>query len=242
MAAPRSLVDFQVTVRETDLFILAASRELQSYAGERTVFYRRQVEHFLTLFPGVREQLGPFTPPAGALLPPVVRAMVDAGRQAGVGPMAAVAGAIAEAVGRDLLARSPAVLVENGGDLFLAGEREYTVAVFAGPSPFSGKIGLRLARPAPFAAGVCTSSATVGHSLSFGRADAVVVGAETAALADALATAGANRVRDRHDLQPVVEDLRSREGVFGAVAILGEQLAAAGELELVPLAGAAMDD
>ncbi len=242
LVAPRSLAVFQVKAGETDLHILAADRRLQALAADRVLFYRRQLEHFLGRHPQVREQLFPFAVPEGELVPPVVATMVQAAARAGVGPMAAVAGALAEAVGRDLQAHSPVVLVENGGDLFLAGEREYTVAVFAGRSPFSGRLGLRLCRSEPFAAGVCTSSATVGHSLSFGRADAVVVYAASAALADALATAAANRVRRREDLQPVVESLWEREDVHGAVAILGEQLAAAGEVELVPLATAVRDE
>lgn len=70
--------------------------------------------------------------------------MIAAGKQAGVGPMAAVAGAIAEAVGRDLLALSPVVMVENGGDIFLSGASSYTVGIFAGQSPFSGKLGIQI--------------------------------------------------------------------------------------------------
>ncbi len=119
--------------------------------------------------------------------------MAAAAQTAGVGPMAAVAGAIAECVGRELLEFSPEVIVENGGDIFLKVSHRRTVGIFAGDSPLTGRIGIQIeARDTPL--GVCTSSGTVGHSLSFGRADAVVVLAPAAALADAAATAIGNRV------------------------------------------------
>ncbi|RLB69248.1 MAG: UPF0280 family protein [Deltaproteobacteria bacterium] len=169
------------------------------------------------------------------LVPDVVAAMVAAAGKAGVGPMAAVAGVLAEAVGRDLLAASPVVMVENGGDIFLAGACSYTVGIFAGRSPFSGKLGIRLSRPEKFSAGICTSSATVGHSLSLGRADAMCVYADSAAFADALATAMGNRIRSAKDLDAVVKDTLAFDSVHGAVAILGDKLAAAGEVELISL-------
>jgi len=96
--------------------------------------------------------------------------MYAAAEVAGVGPMAAVAGAVAEYVGRDLLQWGEQVIVENGGDVFLSSTVERLAAVHAGTSPFSGRVALAVpAGRTPV--GVCTSSATVGHSLSFGRAD-----------------------------------------------------------------------
>lgn len=199
------------------------------------MYYRRQLELFLTQFPEVRFQLYPFEIPEYALLSRVVRSMIAAGNSAGVGPMAAVAGAIAEAVGRDLLTFSPVVMVENGGDIFLAGARSYTVGIFAGQSPFSGKIGIQINRPEKFSAGVCTSSSTVGHSLSLGMADAVCIYADSTAFADALATALGNGIRTKDDLEPAIQKSLAFDSVYGAVAILGDEMAAGGELELVSL-------
>lgn len=230
-----SLATFAVTVNESDLLIRAADVSLKKFAKERLIYYRHQLELFLEQFPEIRFQLYPFDPPEHALLPKVVRQMVLAGKQAGVGPMAAVAGAIAEAVGRDLLDRSPVVMVENGGDIFLAGASAYTVGIFAGQSPFSGKLGLRISRSEKFSAGICTSSSTVGHSLSLGKADAVCIYADSAAFADALATAMGNEIRTRADLEPTIRKALSFESVHGAVAILGDELAAGGDLELVTL-------
>ena len=114
--------------------------------------------------------------------------MVKAGKNAGVGPMAAVAGAIAEHVGLGLLKSTNHVIVENGGDIFIKTDAPLTVGIFAGKSSLSLRIGIRLSGgPKPMA--VCTSSGTVGHSLSLGRADAVCVAADSCAIADAAATA-----------------------------------------------------
>jgi hypothetical protein len=231
------LVDYNVAVGETDLYIQASASGLGDLIRARSVHYRRQVEAFLDLYPGVQFQLEPFTAPDEVLLPPLVRHMIAATRVAGVGPMAAVAGAIAEAVGRDLLVHADRVMVENGGDIFLAGQREYLVGIHAGPSVLSDRLAIRVWRDIPFVAGICTSSASVGHSLSFGRADAAVIYADDSVLADALATATANRIVRAADLRPAVQAALAVPGVRGVVAILGRDLAAGGDLELVSLGG-----
>jgi hypothetical protein len=148
--------------------------------------------------------------------------------------MAAVAGAIAETVGYALLEGSKEVVVENGGDLFMALDREAVVGIYAGESPLSMAIGIRLNGPVgPM--GICTSSASVGHSVSRGRADAACILSRSAAAADALATATANRIRRREDIAAAVDWARSREGVEGIVAIKGDRMGAWGAVEVVSL-------
>jgi len=151
--------------------------------------------------------------------------------------MAAVAGTVAEHVGRALRAHSREVLVENGGDLYLDVSAEVVVGLFAGPSPFSGHLGLRVrAKDTPLA--VCTSSASVGPSLSFGVADAAVAVGHPAAVADAVATALGNRIQGPGDLEAAVQWATSVCGIRGAVAVLGDRLAAAGEIEFTRVAPA----
>ncbi len=145
--------------------------------------------------------------------------------------MAAVAGAIAERVGRGLMPESTEVVVENGGDLFMSITRPRRVAVFAGESPLSMKLALEIA-PGETPLGIATSSATVGPSVNFGKADAAVVLAPNAALADAAATALGNRVRSRGDLEPALAWVLGIEGVRGALVVLGDQFAAQGGIDL----------
>jgi ApbE superfamily uncharacterized protein (UPF0280 family) len=141
---------------------------------------------------------------------------------------------VADEVGRALRRWSREVLVENGGDVYADVAEESVIGLFAGPSPLSGRVGLRLA-PEDTPVGICTSSGTVGPSLSFGRADAATVVARDPALADAVATALGNRIRSSADLEPAVCWAMAVPGVLGAVAILGDRLAAMGAVELVPL-------
>jgi len=163
---------------------------------------------------------------------PVVRAMIAAGRAYEVGPMAAVAGAVAQAVGEGLLRWSPEVIVENGGDVFLKMDRAVELGLYAGAdSPFSGTIRLRVETEGE-ALGVCTSSGTVGHSLSFGRADAVTAVAGDAALADAAATAIANRVESADDVERVLKEERERGLLKGLLVVIGKRIGAFGAVAL----------
>lgn len=232
---------FEVRIEESDLWISCRNSdfsflaELKSLAVERLLFYRQSLNAFLQRYPDWGESLVPVVAADYSLAPQLILQMMTASEIAGVGPMAAVAGTLAEAVGRDLIDLSPELVVENGGDIFLAGRTEYTLAIFSGTSRLGGQLGLRISASAPFSCGVCTSSGRVGHSLSFGWADAVTIVAENAALADAAATAMANLVQKKADLARVVEKALALDGVFGALAVMGDDLAAGGDLELIDM-------
>jgi uncharacterized protein len=230
MARP-GLVGFRVAVKETDLWVLAA-RDLSPEVRELVIQERQQLEAYIAAHPGFLTALTPW--PADPFAPPVVREMIQAAAAAGVGPMAAVAGTLAARVGRQLARLSPEVIVENGGDIFLAITQPATVALFAGASPLSHRVGLTI-DPCLSPLGVCTSSASVGHSLSFGRADAACVLAPDAALADAAATALGNRVQGPDTITPALDWVATLPDILGAVVIVGEKLGAWGRVELVPL-------
>jgi ApbE superfamily uncharacterized protein (UPF0280 family) len=225
------LVSFEVVVKETDLLIRAES-DLQPEAREAVHRCRHQIESYIAMNPGFERSLVPVEEDAFA--PKIIREMICSSRLASVGPMASVAGAVAESVGRELLARSGQVIVENGGDLFLASSRLRTVAIYAGASPLSMKLGLVI-EPGETPLGVCTSSGTVGPSLSFGKADAVCIVAPSAALADAAATAVGNRVRRETDIEEALDRGMEIEGVLGVLVIMGERLGAWGRVRLARL-------
>ena len=230
MARP-GLVGFRVALRETDLWVLAA-RDFSPEVRELVIQERQQLEAYIADHPGFLTTLIPW--PADPFAPPVVREMIEAAAATGVGPMAAVAGALAARVGRQLALLSPEVIVENGGDIFLAITQPATVALFAGASPLSHRVGLSI-DPSLSPLGVCTSSASVGHSLSFGQADAACVLAESAALADAAATALGNRVQGPDTIAPALDWVATLPYILGAVVIVGDKLGAWGRVELVPL-------
>ena len=225
LVKPAGLVQCSVKIEETDLQILA-EKDVSPQASKIVNHARSEISGFINRYPEFSRSLIPVKVPPDA--PQPVRMMDDAGRAAGVGPMAAVAGTIAELVGKGLADLSHEIIVENGGDIFLRSTHARVVAVFAGSSPISMKIGLNI-DPAPRGVGVCTSSATVGHSLSMGKADAVVVVARNAALADAVATATCNRVTLPSSLEPALQFATGIKDVMGAVIVLGKNLAAAGK-------------
>jgi len=157
--------------------------------------------------------------------------MCQAAAAAKVGPMAAVAGAIAQFVGVSLLTKTRELIVENGGDLFLVTSRARKVLIYAGKSPFSNRIAL-LTPGDGQPRGICTSSGTVGPSLSFGRADAAVIVARDALLADAAATAVANRVKEAAEIEKGIERAMAIPGVEGVLLIVGDKMGACGKIHL----------
>ncbi len=230
MARP-GLVGFRVAVKETDLWVLA-ERDFTPEVRDVVLQERLQLETYIARHPDFLPALAPW--PDDPFAPRVVREMITAAAAVGVGPMAAVAGALAARVGQHLAPLSREVIVENGGDLYLSIAGPATVALFAGQSPLSHRVGLKL-DPALSPLGVCTSSATVGHSLSFGRADAACILAKSPALADAAATALGNRVQGPDTIAPALEWIATFPDLLGAVVIVGEKLGAWGQVELVPL-------
>lgn len=227
--ASEGLVAFRVCVAETDLFI-SAECDLSRPARQAVQAVRTLIEQEIALDRLFLTSLEPLPTRKGC--PAVVKAMYEAAQAAGVGPMAAVAGAVAEHVSRALLPYSAQNIVENGGDIYIISQLSRVIGIQAGESPLSGKLGLAIP---PGSLGVCTSSGTVGHSLSLGKADAAVVVADEGARADALATALGNRVKTAADVQPALDWIQTAPGVRQALVIVGETLGVWGEFELTSL-------
>ncbi len=221
---------FEVSYRETDLWIAvdalsAASLDMLSFkrtAYQTVVSTRTCIVHYGSDYAEFLNSMDPIEDHAEA--PELIREMIHAGMMAGTGPMASVAGAFAREVGRVLLKTFTVreLIVENGGDIWVYAEEPIKLSVFAGSSPISGKIQVEIP-PENTPLGVCTSSGTVGHSLSLGKADAVMVASYNPILADALATGFANRVKSRNDVDEVIEDMKLCEAVLSGVIILGDK-------------------
>lgn len=227
---------FNIVFKETDL---AIGVDKESYTDSflslcewEVLKMRGDLETYITLQPEFRTSFFPLQLLPGA--PAIARIMAEAALIAGVGPMAAVAGAIAQAVGEKLTGQVREIIVENGGDIYINSSHPRIISVFAGDSKFSNKIGIRLAEnEGPI--GICTSSGTVGPSISLGKADAVVIKADSAALADAAASRAANQVQTKKDLMKAVNSVQNINGIRGILAIKGDQMAAWGNIELVPV-------
>jgi ApbE superfamily uncharacterized protein (UPF0280 family) len=223
------LVTFEVVCAETDLQISAAC-DLSAQAGVLVRELRHELEAYIAKYPRFGESYVPVDVDPGA--PEMVRAMADAADAAGVGPMAAVAGAIAERVARGLEPASSEVIVENGGDVFIISRQSRVVTVGAQGSPLSEQIAIRVER-GRMPAAVCTSSGKVGHSVSHGAAHAVTIVADDGALADAVATAVGNVVHGPDDIDAGLAKARSVPGVRGALVVVGDRAGVVGDVQLV---------
>lgn len=224
------LIRSHVWVEESDLCVLA-SADVTSLAEELLKEVRADLIAYLQRDERFRLTLDPYEPSFDA--PLVAVRMASAAKRFEVGPMAAVAGAIADCVGEQLSQHYPDVVVENGGDIYMRCDREALVSIYAGEhSPFSGNLRF-IVKPAGRRLGVCASSGTVGHSFSRGKADAVCVVADSSADADAAATYFCNQVHCREDIDEVIERAMQREGVLGILAVIGDRLGVWGAVEIL---------
>lgn len=230
---PKDLHKEEIVVRETDVQILTDKPLDRDFVVRRIALYRGAIEDYIQYKD--RRFLTSLKPIAVELrAAPIIREMARQAAVVNVGPMAAVAGAIAQFVGRDLMRTGYGdVIVENGGDIFLRVRREIRVGFYHGKDNVLNSLRLNI-KPGNTPLGICASSGTVGHSVSFGVADSVVVAAGNAALADAVATAAANRVNAKEDCALAVDFARSIKGVRGVIVVLGNRMAGWGScLELV---------
>lgn len=228
---PSGLVDFEVELKETRLSI-SASADLSGPAEDLVAQALWQLETFVARQPRFAETWSPYEVPDDA--PELVKRMAHAGVLARVGPMAAATGAIVEYVGRGLAELSDEVVVRIRGDVFLAGDAERTLALWAGDSPLTGTMGLRIPGGLMPVA-VCTSAAIGAHRASQPCADAATVLSRDGALADAVATALANRVHTAEDIQRAIDACRAVNGVLGLLVVVGDHLGAWGNVHLTAL-------
>jgi len=227
----KGLVGFNVIVKETDLYIRASS-DLKRKARRLVVKYRQQLESYIERHSAFLSSLEPLA--VGDDAPRIVTEMANAAEKTGVGPMAAVAGAIAEFVGKELLELSPEVIVENGGDIYLKSSTDRLIGIYAGKSPLTSKVGLEImGKDTPI--GICTSSGTVGHSLSYGQADAVIALSKSTALADATATAIGNMIKSADYIPRGIERAISIKGLNGVIIIKDDKIGLWGKVKIRPI-------
>ncbi len=224
------LRSFRITIKETDLLIKASKKNLYKKAEKKIMEVRAGIKDYIKKNPDFLTSLVPLK--KNKSKNPVIDNMLKASKKANLGPMAAVAGAFSQEVGNHLLKFCNEVIIENGGDIFIKTDSESITGIYAGKnSPFSNKVGIRLKKNSSF--GICTSSGTFGHSLSFGNADAVSVISENAYTADAFATALCNMVKSCDDIEKTLDFASEQNDITGVVIVFREKIGAVGDLELV---------
>jgi len=224
-----NLVSYNVKIAESDLLI-SSDTNLTDKALKSLARHRNSLEIYIKNHPEFLTSLLPL--PEDNLAPPIVRDMLAKSKICGVGPMAGVAGAVSEFVGNDLINQTKNLIIENGGDIFIKSQNKLLVSLYAGESPLSYKVNF-IVKPEETPLGICTSSATVGPSLNFGKADAVCVISKSATLADAAASAIGNKVKSKNDIKPALDYGIKIPGMRGIIIICGNEMGAIGEVEFV---------
>ncbi len=214
--------------KESDLWILTNKPLDRGFVEERLRAYRFEIEGYIRKERRFLTALKPLEVELTA--PKSVKEMSRCSKMANVGPMATVAGCIAQFLGHDLLKKGyKEVIVENGGDIFLKILKKRLIGIYAGKSRVWNDLRLEI-NPKDTPLGLCTSSGTIGHSLSFGCADCVIILSRNACLADAVATATCNLVRTKQDLKKALEYAQKIRGVLGVVIILKNTLISWGKI------------
>lgn len=221
---------FNVKLDTTDLLIKADS-DLHDQAYRILREIRADLERHISSHENFLYSLDPIEPPGDE--PDIAASMYIASAATGTGPMSAVAGAVAEAVGRGLLELSGEVIVENGGDIWMKLIRPTVIGLYINNIHFGSRIALKI-YPDNTPCSICTSSPRLGHSLSFGKADSVTVIADNGALADSAATAVCNMIKNEQDIRSALTFAMSINGISGCIAVFREKLAVQGRVELAP--------
>jgi ApbE superfamily uncharacterized protein (UPF0280 family) len=217
---------FRVRVETSDLYI-RANKDLSAPAEETVRRLRKQIRAHIERQDSFHTSFTPVERLEGC--PDIINIMYNASEQAGVGPMAAVAGAVAEITGRKLADLSEELIIENGGDIWMKLSRPAVATIYPGGYYFDN-VALKI-RPDQTPCGICTSSARIGLSFSFGRADAATVIAPGAALADAIATEVCNRVTSEDDME-YAASFGIDCGASGVIIVYRDRLVAKGDVEL----------
>lgn len=226
------LLSFQVQEGETDLWI-GTKKNLYKEARDSVLKYRKQISSWISDNQTFLSSMVPIPQPS-VFCPPIIREMIRTSTLGGVGPMATVAGAIAEFVGRDLSPDSDELIIENGGDIYLISKKERIVGIYAGDnSPFTGKLGLRI-KPENTPLGICASSGKIGHSISLGQSDIVITISPSTPLADAAATAVGNLIHSERDIQSGIDFAQKIKGLRGIVLIKDDKMGIWGDIDLTP--------
>jgi ApbE superfamily uncharacterized protein (UPF0280 family) len=219
---------YNVKLHTSDLYIRARN-DISAKAGEVLAEAREEIEKHIKVNPAFLTSLEPV--PEHVNSGEIVSAMYKASKAAGTGPMAAVAGAVAEYTGKNLLPFSDEIIVENGGDIWMNINNPVTIGIYCNNIYFKNRLAIKISGTEN-PCSVCTSSSRIGHSISFGRADSATVIACSGPLADAVATETCNRVKSQSHIEEALNFALSVAGVQGCLIVMGDRIAALGDIEL----------
>ncbi len=222
------LYSFEISIKESNLFIKTC-KDLKTVAFEALYKIRKDLEDYILKSKEFLVSLSPIKQDKYASF--VVKKMIKTSSEIGVGPMACVAGAISEEVGKVLLRFCNECIVENGGDIFLKLNKDATLGLYVGKDNPFNRLNLIL-RQSDKPYGICTSSAKIGPSLSFGTSDASLIISHNAYFSDCLASACGNIIKNDKDIEKAIDFARKFSQTIGCCFVCDSKIAFWGDFEL----------
>ena len=227
------LITCQFRIGESNIMI-SSDKPIKTIARKLLTQIRGNIKKYIQIHPEFSESFSPITINRNA--PAIIKQMSKASHSANVGPMAAVAGAIAEELGKGLSKYTAELIIENGGDIFIKVKRQIVIGLWCYNNEIKNNLGILLDKKRGQYS-ICTSSGTLGHSFSYGKADATTVIAKNAALADAWATRLGNEIKSQKDIKKALSLLKNIKDVSGALVLYRKTIAAWGDVELTQITG-----
>ena len=217
----------EIRYKDSRLKILTDKEEYMDVAVEELQKQRGLIEEYILKH---KEFLSSLKPVKVKDAPEIVRLMAQGAKIANVGPMAAVAGTLAEFCVRKMMKHgAKTALVENGGDVFAYTSIPLHIGIYAGYTKLADKLALRL-DPENTPLSICSSS-KLGHSLSFGNCDLASVFSKKSYVADAVATAVANRVKEENDIEPTLKWALKLKDVIGVLIVKDDKVGIMGDTQ-----------
>lgn len=218
----------ELIYKNSRIKILTDKKPLIKVAFDELLKQRKLIENYIKKDPFFLSTLKPHKVKKSA--PEIVKLMAQGAKTANVGPMASVAGTIAEFIAKKLIQKGTKIaVVENGGDIFAITNKEIIIGLFSGQNKIAEKLAFKLNKNnTPLA--ICSSSSLLGHSISFGKCDLATVFSKKSYIADAVATAVGNKVKEIKDIQKTLNWAIKLKDVQGVIIIKDHKIGMIGNI------------
>lgn len=225
-------------IKESDVTVISESELFIKIAKETLLRERLIIEETIRKYPEFQKSFDPYFTKDP---PEVIKRMEDAAEICDVGPMAAVAGVLADLMSENMKKNAAKIaVVENGGEIMVNSLEDINIALYSMTTALKAQIGF-VFKGEDEKIGIGTSSGTFGHGISLGKADTVTVFAIDAGIGDAAATRVANEVNGEDiekSIGKALEVADSLEYVTGTFITRGNLVGKSGNIpELVSIQG-----
>jgi uncharacterized protein len=225
----RGMFSWKVKYKYSDLFIVS-DKDISSIIIPALSDFYKIIEKFSESHPSFVKTFNPYV--SGIDFPDIIKKMCDQSEVFNVGPMASVAGAVCEYLAGVLSKDNPYLAIENGGDIYIKSPKDITAGLFVRNKYFKDSIKIKI-RKNLLPCGIASSSGTLGHSLSLGKADLAAVVCSSAILADSAATAAGNMINTKEDIEKTINHFKNFKEIEGLVLIKDDKIGLFGNIELV---------